>query len=67
MNDNRNFDSIKQIDGENNKVIMIATKGTVTIVIKTTVNKTMTLILNFPSVKLHATIKILLICLTLYH
>ena len=44
INDINNFDSVKQIDGENNKVILIATKGTIAMIITTTVNKVMMLI-----------------------
>ena len=44
INDINNFDSVKQIDGENNKVILIATKRIIAMIITTTVSKVMMLI-----------------------
>ena len=51
FNDSNIFESIKQIDYESNKVYMIATKGTITAMITTPVNKAMMVILTLPLFK----------------
>ena len=51
INDSSNFDCIRQIDGENNELYMIAIKGTIAAIITRAVNKTVMLILTLPSLK----------------